>query len=392
MWRKPFRSHAVAISALILTCALGGGLYWWLGRGDTPSAVSGVPGGAPVTVSAPLKRQTQDWSEFTGQFAAVDYVELRSRVSGYLTDIRFTDGQMVEKGELLFLIDPRPFEIAVVSARAKLEQASSSRSYANRQLDRAGELQKREFLAQSTLDLRESEFKGAGAADLAARAALRDAELNLQFSRITAPVSGRIGARQISVGNLVTAGGSSGAGTLLTTIVSLDPLYFTFDLSEAEYLAFQRSPTAQRGADGALNVPVEIRLMDETGWPHVGTLTFVDNQVDKNSGTIRARATLANGDQMIAPGSFGRIRLPASAPYQALMVPDTAIVTDQSRKLVLTVNAEGTVVPKPVVLGPLVDGLRAVRSGLAEDDQVVINGLMRARPGTKVTAQPGKIG
>lgn len=311
---------------------------------------------------------------------------MRSRVSGYLTETHFSDGQIVNKGDLLFVIDPRPFETAVVSARAKLDQAASSREYTGRQLERAGELQKRDFLAQSTLDQRQSESRSAGAGADVARAALRDAELNLQFTRITAPVSGRVSARQISIGNLVTARGQAGSGTLLTTIVSMDPIYFSYDMSEADFLAFQRT-----FAGGPLDVLVDLRLMDETGWPHQGKLTFIDNQVDKNSGTIRARATLANPNNFIAPGSFGRIRMPASKPFEALLVPDSAVVTDQNRKLVMTVSADGTVVPKPVVPGPLVDNLRAIRSGITAEDQVVINGLMRSRPGSKVTPQPGKI-
>jgi RND family efflux transporter MFP subunit len=377
--------------AVVVVLGVAAGIYS-LKSGGTPApqAQAQAQGGPPVTVAQPAKRQITDWAEFTGQFTPVDYVEVRARVSGYLTEIHFTDGQMVNKGDLLFVIDPRPFEIALVSARAKVSQASASRELASRQLNRAGELQKREFLAQSLLDQREAESRTAGAGQTAAQAAVREAELNLEFTRIVAPVSGRISARQISVGNLVTAGGSSGAGTLLTTIVSQDPLYFNFDMSEADFLNFQR--THGKVAGGELNVPVDLRLMDETGWPHQGKLTFIDNQVDKNSGTIRARATLANADGLIAPGSFGRIRMPASPAYEALMIPDSSVMTDQNRKIVMTVTADGTVAPKPVVLGSLNDGLRAVRSGLTGDEKVIINGLMRARPGAKVTPQPGTIG
>lgn len=374
--------------AAVVTLGIGAGIYSFRSGGQAPAQTQ-PQGGPPVTVAQPLKRQITDWSEFTGQFTAVDYVELRARVSGYLTEIHFTDGQMVKQGDLLFVIDPRPYEIALVSARSKVTQAVASRDLASRQLNRAGELQKREFLAQSTLDQREAESRTAGAGQTAAQAAVREAELNLQFTRITAPISGRISARQISIGNLVTAGGSSGTGTLLTTIVSQDPLYFSFDMSEADFLAFQRSYGRVSGTD--LAVPVSLRLMDETGWPHQGKLTFIDNQVDKNSGTIRARVTLDNADGMIAPGSFGRVRMPASAPYEALMIPDSAIMTDQNRKIVMTVTADGTVAPRPVTLGPLADGLRAVRGGLTGEEQIIINGLMRARPGAKVTPQPGKI-
>jgi RND family efflux transporter MFP subunit len=339
-----------------------------------------------VTVGAPLKRQVTEWSEFTGQFTAVDYVEIRARVGGFLTEVHFTDGQMVQKGDLLFVIDPRPYEFALASARARLDQAASTREFANRQLGRADELQRREVLSKTLLDQRSTESRGAGAAAEAARSAVREAELNLQFTRVHAPISGRIGARLISPGNLVTAGGGNTPGTLLSTVVSLDPLYLSFDMSEADFLTFQRT------RQGATDLPVDIRLMDETKWTREGRLTFVDNQLDKGSGTIRARATLANPDRFIAPGSFGRIRMPASAPYDALLVPDAALVTDQSRKLLMTVTAEGIVTPKPVELGQMADGLRVVKSGLGAEDQVIINGLMRARPGAKVTAQPGTIG
>ncbi|HLO75677.1 MAG TPA: efflux RND transporter periplasmic adaptor subunit [Magnetospirillum sp.] len=387
------RKSPLPLLLVVAVVALGiaAGIYSFKSGSPGQSApAQGQPqGGPPVTVAQPAKRQITEWNEFTGQFTPVDYVEVRARVAGYLTEIHFTDGQMVNKGDLLFVIDPRPFEIALASARARLDQAASSREFASRQLGRAGELQKREYLAQSLLDQREAESRNAGAGATAANAAVREAELNLQFTRIVAPVSGRISARQISVGNLVTAGGSNGAGTLLTTIVSQDPLYFNFDMSESDFLSFQRTRGGVSGT--GLNVPVGLRLMDETGWPHEGRLTFIDNQVDKNSGTIRARATLSNADGFIAPGSFGRIRMPASAPYEALMVPDAAIMTDQNRKIVLTVTPDGTVAPRPVTIGPVVDGLRAIRSGLTGDEQVVINGLMRARPGAKVTPQPGKI-
>lgn len=386
---RKFPLPMLLLAAVILV-GIAAGIYSFK-SGPAPQAQGAAPGGPPVTVAQPLKRSISDFAEFTGQFTPVDYVELRARVSGYLTEIRFTDGQMVNKGDVLFVIDPRPFEIALASARSKVTQAAASREFASRQLTRAGELQKRDFLAQSTLDQRQSEAVTAGAGQTAAQAAVRDAELNLEFTRIVAPVSGRISARQISVGNLVTAGGNSGTGTLLTTIVSQDPLYFQFDMSEADFLNFQR--THGRVAGAQLSVPVALKLMDEKGWPHEGTLTFIDNQVDKNSGTIRARVTLANADGFIAPGSFGRVRMPASPAYDALLIPDSAIMTDQSRKIVLTVAADGTVTPKPVELGSLSDGgLRAVKSGLTGDEQVIINGLMRARPGAKVTPQQGTIG
>ncbi len=344
---------------------------------------AGPPGGPPVTVAQPLTRPIIDWSEYTGQFAAVDYVEMRARVNGYLTEVHFTDGQMVNKGDLLFVIDPRPYEIALSSARAKLDQAMGTKEYTKRQLARASELNRKEFVAESTLDQRTEESRGAGATVEAARAALRDAELNLQFTRVTAPISGRISAKQVSVGNLVTGGPSVASPTLLTTIVSQDPIHVTFDLTEADYLAQTRH-------GNPVGAAVQLRLVSESGWPREGRLDFIDNQIDRGSGTIRARAVLANPDGQVPAGAFGRVRLATSEPYEGLLVPDTAIVTDQSRKLVMTVR-DGTVVPKPVKLGPKDGELRVVREGLSPDDQVIINGLMRARPGTKVTGQPGKI-
>lgn len=380
----PLSARTLALSLSIATLAA---ILWHMGASDPANAQAQPPAAPPVTVAPPDKKQVTDKSEFTGQFQSVDFVEVRARVSGYLTEIRFTDGQMVEKGDVLFVIDPRPYEAALAQARARAEQASSSKQFATRQLARAGELQRAEVASQSLLDQRESESKGASAATQAAIAAVREAELNLQYTRVTAPVSGRISARQISIGNLVSAGGNNGSGTLLTTIASQDPLYLWFDLSEADYLTFARSPAAKRNSQGELDVTVELRLMDEKGWPRQGRLTFVDNQLDKSSGTIRARATVPNSDQLIPPGAFARIRMPMSAPYDALLVPDAALVTDQSRRLVMTVAPDGTVVPKVINEGPLLDGQRVIRSGLSPDDQVIVNGLMRARPGAKVTPQ-----
>ncbi|EME71229.1 membrane-fusion protein [Paramagnetospirillum caucaseum] len=360
--------------------AAGVASFWPLGS----RPAGGPPSGAPtVTVAPPLSRQVIDWNEYTGQFAAVDYVEIRARVSGYMTEVHFTDGQMVNKGDLLFVIDPRPYEIALASARAKVDQAMGTKEYTKRQLARAGELHRKEFVAESTLDLRTEESRGAGATVEAARAAMRDAELNLQFTRVTAPIAGRISAKQVSVGNLVTGGPGVSSPTLLTTIVSQDPIHVTFDLTEADYLA-----QARRG--NPVGAAVQLRLMSESGWPREGRLDFVDNQIDKGTGTIRARAVLANPDGQVPAGAFGRVRLAVSEPYDSLMVPDTAIVTDQSRKLVMTVK-DGAVVPKPVKLGPKDGDLRVIKEGLGPDDQVIINGLMRARPGTKVTSQPGKM-
>jgi RND family efflux transporter MFP subunit len=329
--------------------------------------------------------------EVTGQFAAVESVEVRARVSGYLTEIHFADGQLVNKGDLLLVIDPRPYEIALASARASVAQATAALELAKRQLVRGGELRQKDYLAASDYDTRVQQTKAAEAALDVARAQVRDAELNLEFTHVTAPVTGRIGAHQVSIGNLISGGGSGSSGsssTLLTTIVSQDPIYFSFDLSEADYLALQRAETsgknlAVRGGE----LPVQLRLPDDKDWSLNGRLDFIDNQIDRGAGTIRARAVLVNKDHLLTPGQFARIRLPRTKPYDALLVPEAAVVTDQSRKIVMTVTEDGTVVPKPIVAGPVLDGLQVVRSGLGPDDKVIVNGLMRARPGAKVTPQ-----
>ncbi|OIQ90206.1 efflux pump periplasmic linker BepF [mine drainage metagenome] len=376
MVRRPF-VKTVLVAAALLTAV--------------PALAQQQGNPPPVTVSAPLRAKVVDWLENSGQFQAIDSVELRARVSGYLTEIHFTDGQMVKKGDLLFVIDPRPYEIAVASARAQVAQAEATVELTKRQLERGAELRRKDFLSASDYDTRLQQQKVALASLDVARAALRDAQLNLDYTHITAPVGGRMGARQVSVGNLITAGGS-GSGTLLSTLVSLDPLYLGFDLSEADLLKFKRAVAAgQVGKAEGGRLPVDLRLMDESHWSRRGTLDFLDNQVDRASGTIHARAVVANPGRFILPGQFARVRMPASAPHMALLVPEAALITDQSDKMVMTVAADGMVVPKVVTTGPLIDGLQVIESGLKPDDRVVINGLMRARPGAKVTAQPGHI-
>jgi len=345
----------------------------------------------PVTVSAPLQHEITEWNEYTGQFVASESVEVRARVSGYLTEIHFEDGQFVKAGDLLFVIDPRPFDIALASAKAQLSQAEARLDLANRQLARAAELRQRDNIPASTYDERVAEVREATAAVEVAQAAIRSAQLDLDFTRVTAPLSGHVSRHEVSIGNLVF-GGSGGNTTLLTTIVATDPIYCQFDISESDLLAYQRA--AQQGTlkpDGNAGLPVEARLSDEKQWDLHGQLNFVENQVNRSAGTLRVRASFANPGARILAGQFAEVRLPASAPHQALLIPDAAVVSDQSRKLLMTVAADGRVVPKLVELGPLEGGLRIVRRGIAPDDRVIIDGLMRARPGAKVTPEPGKI-
>lgn len=380
----------VGLGALALLLAVGGSLG--LSRlGDTAAtAAPSAPPPPAVTVSPPLQRRVAGWTSFTGQFSAVNYVEIRAQVSGYLSEIRFTDGQIVHQGDLLFVIDPRPYEIQLQQATAQQQTAAAQLELANKQLARSAELKRSDVVSADVLDQRVQQQRAAQAALEQAKAAIRSAQLNLEFSRITAPLTGRISEHRVSVGSLVSGGPSTGATTLLTTIVSLDPIHLDFEMSEADYLSYQRFLQTQQSG-GAVDRTVEASLSDEQGWPRRGVLDFLDNQLDRSSGTIHARASLANPDLFIAPGQFARLRLPVSEPRPVLLVPDAALTTDQSRKLVMTVGPDGTVVPKVVEIGALSDGLRIVRSGLAADDQVVINGLMRARPGAKVTPQPGSI-
>jgi RND family efflux transporter MFP subunit len=369
-------------------------LFLVVGSWHPARGLAADPPPAPpaVTVSQPLQRELVEWDEYTGQFAAKEYVEIRARVSGYLTEIHFEDGQLVKEGDLLFVIDPRPYEATLAAARAQLAQGEAQVELATRQLERTAELRKKDFEPASTYDQRVSDLKVASAAVESAKAAIRSAELNVGFSRITAPLTGRISNHQVSIGNLIS-GSDSATTPAMTTIVSLDPIYFYFDMSEGDYLTYQRATAA-----GMLNEarettpPVYARLTDETEWPWKGQLNFLDNQMDRGAGTIRARATFANPGYFCTPGQFGRIRIPASQQHVAILIPDGAVVTDQSRKLVMTVKEDGTVEPKVVRPGPMTDdGLRIIRSGLEPSDRVIINGLVRARPGAKVTPQPGQI-
>src|SRR5262245_4818711 len=391
--RRSSLSWLFGIGVLVVLAA--GGFYWYqqaLSSAATPPASAAMPP-PEVTVATPLQREITEWDEYTGQFSAVDFVEMRPRVSGYIESVHFKDGQLVNAGDLLYIIDPRPFEIALASAQAQLESANAQRQLAEAQLNRAQTLRKSDFVAASTYDERLAELRSAGAAVETANAAIRSAQLDLEWTHVTAPIAGRIGRNAVTEGNLVV-GGSGVNATLLTTIVTLDPIYLDFDVSESDFLAYQRASVAgklQSTRDSS--VLVFARLFDEDDWSLKGNLNFVDNRVDRNAGTIRARAVFANPDALITPGQFGRVRIPGSEPYQAILIPDSAIVTDQARKIVMTVGADGVVVPKIIRPGPFYAelGLRIVREGLEPTDQIVINGLMRVRPNAKVTPEPGKI-
>ena len=389
--RRPARMRVTL--GIILVLLVAGGLVYGLPvlHGSAPNAAPpAAPPPAPVTVSAPLQRQLAGWSTFTGQFTAVDSVDLQAQITGYLTEVHFTDGQIVHQGDLLFVIDPRPYDIQLQLATAQLQTATASLDLANKELVRASELKRSDFASGEVVDQRVQTQRSAQAAVEQAKGAIRTAQLNLVFTHITAPFTGRISMRRVSIGSLVSGGPTAAVSTVLSSIVSLDPIHLDFDMSESDYLVYQRFLAAgEKG--GKPDRTVDASLSDEEGWQRHGQLDFLDNQVDRGSGTIHARATLSNPDLLIAPGQFARLRLPVSAPKPVLLVPDAAVYTDQSRKILMTVAPDGTVVPKMVEIGALEGDLRIITKGLAATDQIVINGLMRVRPGAKVTPVPGKI-
>jgi RND family efflux transporter MFP subunit len=340
-----------------------------------------------VTVAQPLRRSVTQWDEHTARLEPSARVELRARVSGQVERVHFRDGQVVRPGDLLFTIDPRPFEVAVEVARAEVARAQARLDLAEQEVERTLPLMRDRIAPQSQLDTRRAAQREAAAALAAARAQLRNAELELSWTEIRAPIGGLVSDRRVDAGNLVQQG-----ATLLTTILTLDPIYAVFDTSEADHLRLARlARSGARPSDRAGGNPVRLRLADEEGWERQGRMDFLDTALDPRSGTVRARAVLPNPDLFLTPGMFARLRL-WTGEGEALLVPDAAIAADQSARVVLTVAADGTVVPKPVTLGPVVDGLRVVRGGLAPEDRVVIAGLHRARPGARVTAEAGRIG
>ncbi|MFH5927100.1 efflux RND transporter periplasmic adaptor subunit [Roseomonas xinghualingensis] len=345
-----------------------------------PLPLAAQPAAPTVTVSEPLRRNITEWEEHIARLEPSARVELRPRVSGLVERVHFRDGQIVRAGDLLFTIDRQPFDIAVESARAEVAKAEASLELARQEIDRTASLVRDRFAPQAQMDTRRAAQRDAEAQLANVRARLRQAELERSWTEVRASQSGRVSDRRVDAGNLVQAG-----STLLTTIVALDPIYASFDLSEADYLRFARRG-GSRPENGDTPEAVQLRLADETAWNRLGQLDFLDTGLDARSGTIRARATLSNADLFLTPGTFARLRLRAGEG-EVLMVPDAAIAADQAARVVMTVAADGMVVAKPVTLGPVVDGLRVVRGGLSPADQVITAGLHLARPGTRVTAE-----
>jgi RND family efflux transporter MFP subunit len=335
---------------------------------------------AAVTVANPLQREVRDWDDYVGRFEAINTIEIKPRVTGYLQAVHFRDGDFVRAGQLLFTIDPRPAQAQLDQARAQLAKAEAALVNARTELARSRTLAASRAASKEEVEQRLAALRS-GEADVAAgRANVRAQALTLGFTRVTAPISGRISQRRVDPGNAVTAD-----QTVLTTVVSTDPLHFAFDGSEALLLRYQRQGAGQLGSE------VRIRLQDEGQYVHAGRLDFVDNAIDPGAGTIHARAIVPNPDGFLKPGMVGHLQLAGSPPYEALLVPDTAVATDAVRRIVYVADRAGNVTPHPVVLGPLVGNLRVIRSGIAARDLVVIDGLQRIVPGGKVAPHRGSI-
>jgi len=345
---------------------------------------AGAPPAPPVSVAVPLSQKVIDWDDFVGRFVAQQSVDVRARVGGYIQSTHFKDGQQVAKGQLLFTLDPRPAQAALASAQAQLAQARAQAAQAQSELARSQSLLAATAISREEFEAkRAASLSGAGAVDLAL-ANVRARQLDLEFTRVTAPASGRVSNRRVDPGNLVSGGTSQ--ADVLTTIVSNDPIYFVFDGSEALLLNRQRQAIAGKP------VAVKIRLQDETDYRWSGTLDFTDNAIDASSGAVRLRATVRNMNGFLRPGMFGHARVVGSAPYQALLIPDSAITADGVRRIVSVVAADGSVAGKPVELGPLIGSLRVIRSGIAPNDRVIVNGGQRVMmPGQKVQANLVKI-
>jgi multidrug efflux system membrane fusion protein len=335
-----------------------------------------------VAVAPVVERDVTEWDEFTGRLQAVDSVEVRPRVSGFVAAVRFAEGAMVRKGDLLFQIDPRPFQAEVDRLHAELARTRATVERANSELARADRLRQENAIANEERDRRASFAQESAAQVAAVEAALRAAELNLEFTQVTSPINGRVGRAIVTEGNLVSSG--PGEATLLTTVVSLDPVYAYFDADEQVFLRYTSGGKARNR--GAIDRHITMALANQDGYPREGTLDFLDNQLDSGTGTIRARAVFRNTDGQLTPGLFVRLRLAGSGSYRGLVIQDRAVGTDLSKKFVYVVTPKGQIEYRPVTLGPLVDGLRVVRSGLKAGEPVVVNGLQRVRPGAQVTA------
>lgn len=371
------RQIAIAIAGLCLG---------WAGCGKQP-AKSSAPPAPKVSVAVPIFRQVNEWDEFTGRLASPETVEIRARVAGYIHKVHFKEGSDVKQGDLLFTIDPRPFQAAVDRLSAELGAARARAELARGEAKRAEGLAATRAISTDTYETRVKTATQAEEAVRSAEAALQAARLELEFTEVRSPIAGRISNARVTAGNLVI-GGSTANSTLLTTVVSLDPLYCYFDADETSALRYRQLHREGKRKSALFNkVPAEMALGNEEGFPHRGEIDFVDNQMNPATGTIRARAVFENPDKLMAPGFFARVRIPGVSQYDAFLIRDSAISSDQGRSYVLVIDEGNTATYRPIKTGPLVDGLRVVREGLKQGDRIIVAGLMSARPGMKVDAQ-----
>lgn len=345
------------------------------------------PGPPPaVTVSKPVHRDITEWDEFTGRFVAQERVEVRSRVSGYLQSVFLREGQAVEEGQVLFLVDPEPFHAEVARAEARVARAATTLRVAQLESERGERLASSRAMSRETLEERRASRDAAKADVAAARAALRLARLNLEYTEVKAPISGLASDIRIDRGNLISGG--SADSTILTTIVRLDPIEIEIEASESEFLRYSRLDSAgTRRSSRDMANPVEAMLIDEDKWAHKGRMTFVDNEIDVNTATMRGRATFPNPDHVLLPGMFARVRLLGEGTHKVVLIPDEALVADQARKLVMVVGKDNIIEARPVIAGPMIDGLRIIREGLGPDERIVVNGVQRAHAGQPVSPE-----
>jgi membrane fusion protein, multidrug efflux system len=363
------------LSILVVTLALSGCAR--------TAAQPGAPPPPKVTVAEVVHRDVTEWDEFTGRLEAVDSVAVRPRVSGYISAVRFTEGAIVRKGDLLFQIDPRPFQAEVDRLRAERSRAEAIAERAESELQRAERLRAENAMSREEADRRAAFAREVKAQTAAVDAALVAAELNLEFTRVTAPINGRVGRAIVTEGNLVSTG--PGEATLLTTLVSIDPIHAHFDADEGIFLKYaDLARQGRRQSARSAKQRIELALAGEEGFPREGQLDFLDNRLDPATGTIRGRAIFRNPNGDLTPGLFVRLRLPGSNAYSGVLIQDRAVGTDLDKRFVFVVKGDKTVEYRPVVLGPLIDGLRVVRSGLQAGEQIVVNGLQRVRPGATV--------
>jgi membrane fusion protein, multidrug efflux system len=357
------------------------------GPGAAPTAAPGPPPAPIVTVAHPIAKDVVEWDEYTGRLAAVETVEVRPRVSGYITQVNFKDGAKVKKGDLLYVIDPRPYLAERDRTAGEAERARSQLEQARNELTRAEGLVKSHFISEEAYDTRSKGLRQAEATLRSAQAALEEAKLNVEFTQVRAPINGRISRTLRTTGNLVN-GGSSGEATLLTTIVSTDPIYAYIDADEQSVLKYRRlAREGLRETARAGPIPMELELADEKNFPHKGLTDFVEPRLDPTTGTIRVRGVFSNDNDLLSPGFFARVRVHGSGTYPALLISDVAIGQDQEKKFVLLVNSDNTVEYRVVKPGPVIEGLRVIKEGLKSGEWVIVNGLQRVRPGIKVTPE-----